>query len=40
VETVRLVQAGRPGLAALNALGTLGLTLLAAAAGVILVGGF
>ncbi|WP_422936546.1 fluoride efflux transporter CrcB [Sinomonas sp. P47F7] len=36
VETIRLVQAKRPGTAALNALGTLGTALLAAWAGFLL----
>jgi CrcB protein len=35
-ETIRLVQQGRGGLAALNAVGTLGLTVLAGAAGLVL----
>lgn len=36
VETVRLIQAGRVATAAVNALGTLGLTLLGAALGLVL----
>jgi CrcB protein len=40
VETVRLVQARRPGLAVLNALGTLATALGAAAVGVMIAGGF
>ena len=40
VETVRLIQARRPGLAVLNALGTLGAALGAAALGVMIAGGF
>ena len=35
-ETVRLAQQGRTGLAALNAIGTLGVTVLAGAAGLLL----
>jgi CrcB protein len=36
VETIRLIQASRPGTAALNALGTLAATLAAAAVGLLL----